>query len=189
MSRSTHNLRVAAHIPDFLTTVDVIEALHNHDHCLTLQALTKGHQEIPTNDEAASDPYFSPEHIGKIKTYEVTEAITIIPGIGEWGRKYITFPVCFQNTPSGLKTRANAAGGVVLHAEYLVLPGGADSEVDGEGEGVGDAQWVLVEDITVECSWWLMPFVRSTMETAHRDIVRKVVEKVVYQHRSRISNQ
>ena len=186
MSRSSHNLRVTAHIPDFLSTADVIAALHDHDHCLTLQALTQGYKEIPTSNDATSDSFFSPEHIGKIKTYEVTEGIVIIPGIGEWGKKYITFPVYFQDTPSGLKTRADAVGGVVLHAEYIVLPGGADAEVDGEGEGVGDAKWVLVEDVIVECSWWLMPFVRKTMETAHKDIVRKVVEKVAYQHRARI---
>ena len=51
------------------------------------------------------------------------------------------------------------------------------SEVEGEGMGVGDAQWVLVEDVEVSCAWWLMPFVKGKMEQAHRDVCRKVIEK------------
>lgn len=52
-----------------------------------------------------------------------------------------------------------------------------------EGLGIGDAEWVLVEDVEVSCSWWLMPFVKGKMEQAHRDVCRKVVEKVEMQRR------
>lgn len=141
---------------------------------------------MPTTDAAIlADPYFSPPtETTPIKTYEVTEGVIIIPGIGEWGKKYITFPARFQDTESGLKTRADASAGVVVRAEWRVQAGGADGEVDGEGEGVGYADWVLVEDVTVECSWWLMPFVKRSMEGAHRDICRKLVEKVEFLKRS-----
>jgi len=61
-----------------------------------------------------------------------------------------------------------------------VLKGSSiDGEVEGEGAGLGDVDWVLVEDVEVQCSWWMMPLVRGKMEEAHRDICKKVVEKVV----------
>ena len=37
---------------------------------------------------------------------------------------------------------------------------------------------MLVEDVEVICSWWKMPFVKGKMEAAHRDICKKVIEKV-----------
>ena len=51
--------------------------------------------------------------------------------------------------------------------------------LEDEGEGLGQIEWVLVEDVEVICAWWMMPLVRGKMEEAHRDICRKVVEKVV----------
>ena len=71
-----------------------------------------------------------------------------------------------------------------MRAEFRVIRGGADEgEVDGEGEGVGFAEWVLAEDIELQCPWYMMPFVRKTMEAAHRDICRKIVEKVEMEKR------
>jgi hypothetical protein len=186
MPRSSHTFKVAVLIPDPLTPADIISALHIHSNCLTLQALTTGHKEIPTTNAAVlADPYFSPSaDTSSIKTYEVTEGVIIIPGVGDWGKKFITFPANFQNTLSGLKTRADAPAGVVVRAEYNVQPGGADAEVDGEGQGIGYAEWVLVEVATVECAWWLMPFVKGSMEGAHRDICRKLVAKLMRQKRA-----
>lgn len=105
-----------------------------------------------------------------------------MPGVGEWGKKYIKFPSCFQDTKHGIKTRADASG-VIIRAEFRVVKGGAGAEVEGEGMGIGDAKWVLVEDVEVTCNWWLMPFVKGKMEQAHRDVCRKVVEKVEMQRR------
>ncbi|KAF2249951.1 hypothetical protein BU26DRAFT_399908, partial [Trematosphaeria pertusa] len=174
-----HNYHTAAAIPPHLAPADVISALHDHNTCLTLQALTTGHEKLPENPPATrKDTFWYPPDRHPITTYNVSECITWMPGIGEWGRKYITFPSCFQNTPSGLKSRADASG-VVLRAEFRVIEGWhGDAEVDGEGEGLGEVDWVLVEDVEVQCAWWLMPFVRGKMEQAHRDICRKVVEKV-----------
>jgi hypothetical protein len=94
----------------------------------------------------------------------------------------MTFPSCYQDIPTGIKTRADASG-VTVRADYRVIKGGVDGQVEGEGQGIGDAEWVLVEDAEVSCSWWLMPFVKGKMEQAHRDICRKVIEKVEMQRR------
>ncbi|KAF1836509.1 hypothetical protein BDW02DRAFT_566937 [Decorospora gaudefroyi] len=176
-----HNLHVAHWIPSHISPSLVVAALHDHTTALTLQALTTKHTRAPsTAAETLRDTYWYPPDQYPINTYHVTECITLLPGIGERGKKYLTFPSCFQDTRQGIKTRADAAAGVTVRAEFRVVANGeAGSEVEGEGMGVGDAEWVLVEDVEVSCSWWLMPFVRGKMEQAHRDVCRKIIERVV----------
>ncbi|KAK9386048.1 hypothetical protein V1515DRAFT_581348 [Lipomyces mesembrius] len=172
MSRSSHNFQFTAQLPSSLTTADIISALHVHENCLTLHAFTIGHKEVPTTDSAVlSDPHFSPTDTAPIKTYEVTEGLIIIPGVGNWGKKLTTFPAWFQDTTTGLKTRADGpVGALVVRAEWRVQPGGVYGEVEGEA-------YMLVENVTVECAWWLMSLAKRSVEAAHRDICRKLVEK------------
>jgi len=178
---TSHHLHVAAPIPPHLSPEAIIAALHDHSTALTLQALTCRHEKVAgTHASTLKDTYWYPPDQYPITTYHVTECITVMPGVGDWGKKYITFPSCFQDTKHGIKTRADASG-VIVRAEFRVMRGGAGAEVEGEGMGVGDAEWVLVEDVEVSCSWWLMPFVKGKMEEAHRDVCRKVVEKVEMQ--------
>ncbi|KAH7412235.1 hypothetical protein DE146DRAFT_274023 [Phaeosphaeria sp. MPI-PUGE-AT-0046c] len=181
---SKHYLHTASAIPPHLSPSIVIAALHDHNTALSLQALTQGHNKLPHTDPATlKDTYWYPTDLNPISTYEVTEVIKFFPGF-EWGKKYLKFPSCFQDTPTGIRTRADASG-VIVRAEFRVVKGGAAAEVEGEGEGVGDAEWVLVEDVEVSCSWFLMPFVRGKMEEAHRGICAKVIEKVEMEHRQR----
>jgi hypothetical protein len=178
-----HHLHIAASIPPYLHPSEVIAALQDHNTTLTLQALTTGHEKLPqTAPETLKDTYWYPTDINPVHTYSVTECVTVLPGIGQWGRKNMTFPSCYQDIPTGIKTRADASG-VTVRADYRVIKGGVDGQVEGEGQGIGDAEWVLVEDAEVSCSWWLMPFVKGKMEQAHRDICRKVIEKVEMQRR------
>lgn len=178
-----HNLHIAVSIPPHLQPSEVTAALHDHNTTLTLQALTTGHEKLPnTAPETLKDTYWYPTDINPVHSYSVTECVTVLPGIGQWGKKILTFPSCFQNIPTGIKTRADAPG-VTVRADYRVIQGGADGEVDGEGQGIGDAEWVLVEDAEVSCSWWLMPFVKGKLEQAHRDICRKIIEKIEMQRR------
>jgi len=175
-----HNLHVAHHLPSHISPASVVAALHDHDTTLTLQALSCGYETAPNTAEATlKDTYWYPPDQYPVATYHVSECITWFPGIGQYGKKYITFPVCYQNTRQGIKTRADAAAGVILRAEYRVVANGElGSEVEGEGMGVGDAQFVLVEDVEVSCAWWLMPFVKGKMEEGHRNLCRMVIEKV-----------
>lgn len=180
---SKHHLHVAASIPSDLTPEDIIEALHDHNNALTLQALTTGNKKADSTDpQTLKDTYWYPPDQYPIVTYHVTECIVFIPGVGEWAKKYLTFPSCFQDTPSGLKTRADT-NGVIVRAEFRVVRGGAGAEVEGEGQGVGDAEWVLVEDVEVTCSWLMMPFVKGKLEEAHKDVCNKIIEKVEMQKR------
>lgn len=180
---SKQNLHVNASIPAHISPEEVIAALHDHQTALTLQALTTGNIKAPSTDpETLKDTYWHPPDQYPITTYNVTQGITMMPGVGELGKKYITFPSCFQNTKQGIKTRADASG-IIVRAEFRVVRGGADAEVEGEGMGIGDVEWVLVEDVEVSCSLWMKPFVMGTLRQAHQDICRKVLEKVEMQRR------
>jgi hypothetical protein len=180
-----HYIHVAAPIPPHLTPDDIKAALHDHNTCLTLQALTTGYKKLDdTKPEIKKDTYWYPVDLNELSGYEVTEVVTIMPWIGEWGKRTISFVTHFQNTPHGIKTRADAPGGVTLRAEFRVIKGDtADAEVEGEGEGIGHADWVLVEDVEVSCAWYTMPLVKGSAEKAHRDICKKVVEKVAMEKR------
>lgn len=178
-----YHLHIAAQIPSHLAPAEVIAALQDHSTTLSLQALTTGHEKLPsTAPETLKDTYWYPTDLNPVHTYNVTECVTIVPGVGQLGKKVVTFPSCYQDIPTGIKSRADVSG-ITVRADYRVIKGGIDGEVDGEGQGIGDAEWVLVEDAEVSCSWWLMPFVKSKMEQAHRDICRKVIEKVEMQRR------
>ncbi|KAF2832419.1 hypothetical protein CC86DRAFT_281356 [Ophiobolus disseminans] len=182
---SKHHLHTASAIPARIDPSIILAALHDHNTTLTLQALTQGHEKLASTDtETLKDTYWYPTDLNPVVTYKVTEVITFLPGVGDWGKKSISFPVCYQETPTGIRTRADTSG-LVLRAEYRIVKGGAAAEVEGEGEGVGDAEWVLVEDVEVSCAWWMMPFVKGKMEEAHRGICGKVVEKIIMEQRQR----
>ncbi|KAF2438278.1 hypothetical protein P171DRAFT_171161 [Karstenula rhodostoma CBS 690.94] len=176
-----HNYHTAAPIPPHVSRDDILAALHDHTTCLTLQALTTTHSLLPaTNPATLKDTFWYPPDAYPTASYHVTETIAFLPWFS-WAKYSLTFPSVFQSTPTGLKTRADT-GGVVLRAEFRVLEGSAmEGFVDGEGGGLGEVRWVLVEDVEVVCAWWMMPLVRGKMEEAHRDICRKVVEKVARQ--------
>ena len=175
-----HHLHVAHQIPSHIPPTYVIAALHDHSTALNLQALTCGHTKAHCTPAATlTDTYWYPPDRYPLTTYNVTESITWCPGIGSYGKKNITFPSSFQDTRLGIKTRADAAAGVTVRAEFRVLRNGEmGSEVEGEGGGIGDAEWILVEDVEVTCAWWLMPFVKGKMEEAHTDVCNKVVQMV-----------
>lgn len=186
-----HHLRVSARIPPSIPPSTVIAALHDHNTALSLQALTTGHKNLssPAAPETLQDPYWlQPIDTNPVESYEVKECIFALPGAGEWGRWCITFPACFQNTQDGIKSRADASGGVVVRGDFRVVEERILDERDRDGDGdeqrPGRNGWVLVEDIEVTCSWWLMPFVKSKMEQAHRELVHKIIEKVVAEQKT-----
>jgi hypothetical protein len=187
MGTAKHHFHASVPIPPHLPPSSIIAALHDHATTLTLQALTVGHERLPeTSPDTLKDTYWYPPDLHPVASYSVTEVVPILPGV----RKQITFPSCYQNTAQGIRTRADTSG-VVVRAEFRVLRGdevggsssssssGAGGGGDGGGGAGGDAaHWVLVEDVDLSCARWMMPFVKSKMEDAHRDIVRKVVDKV-----------
>ena len=182
-----HYIHVAAAIPPHLTPDDVKSALHDHNTTLTLQALTTGHKKLDdVRPDIRKDTFWYPVDIHELTSSEVTEVVTVMPFIGEWGKRSISFISTFQNTPHGIHSRADAPGGVTLRAEFRVVKGdSAEAEVGGEGEGIGRAEWVLVEDVEVSCAWYMMPFVRGNAEKAHANICKQIIEKIYMEKRQR----
>jgi len=175
-------------IPTFLSDKDVITELHDHNNILTLQALIISHKEVDpeTHHTVLSDPSF-PADPAPVKCYEVTEGLIVIPGIGDWGKRFINFPAWFQDTPFGLHVRAHPPGGVMVRAEWRVEHAGSGGGGDGsDTDGVEEqTEFLLVEDLTVECASWMMPFVGMTVEGAHRNICWKLVEKLAAEKRDK----
>jgi len=101
-----------------------------------------------------------------VTSYAISEGVIIIPGIGNWGKYWLSFPAHFQDTERGIKSRADASAGVVVWAEYMVV------------ERPGGKGWDLVEEVRVECAKMLMPFVKNSMEGAHKNICRDLCKKI-----------
>ncbi|RMZ67691.1 Nacht and wd40 domain [Pyrenophora seminiperda CCB06] len=138
---TTHNLHISHPIPPSISPSSVIAALHDHSTALTLQALTTSHTKAPSTPPATlRDTYWYPPDQYPLTTYNVTECITFCPGIGAYGRKYITFPSSFQDTRTGIKTRADAAAGVTVRAEFRVVRSGVGG-YGGWGWGWGCWCW------------------------------------------------
>lgn len=145
----------------------------------------------PGHRRDASDTT-DPGYGGPFASFNVYERIPLIPGIAS---KEISFPVAFQDVPDGVRCRADAPGGVTLWTEFKVRPKGPGSDGEsggdassGEGSGWSPGAWEaevdrrrgyeLVEEVTVETNTLLMPFVARSMEGAHREICRKVLDEV-----------
>lgn len=126
----------------------------------------------------------------RLTVYNVYQRIPLIPGIAS---KEINFPVTFQDLPDGIRCRADAPAGVIVWSEYMVRAKPPDSEgsaVAAAGSGPAAAaggweaevdrqrEYELVKWVTVETNSLLMPFVARTMEDAHREICRKVLDDV-----------
>jgi hypothetical protein len=135
--------------------------------------------------DIADDPFFLVDGL-KIATFNIYERITFIPGIAS---KEIHFPVTFQSVRDGIRTRADAPGGVTLWSEFTVeRKQGDEWQSPSPDEPAPYGKWnpgkeeegayELVESVTVETNTLLMPFVARSMEGAHRDICQKVIEEV-----------
>lgn len=172
MSRASHTVLVQVDIPPELPPDQVIDALHNHFNVMTLQPLVQSVKAVPRDQIQGAymgrteETHFdaSPE---EIHHYEVTEKIVFVPGVGDWGKKDITFPARFKNTMSGIKSWADAPAGVTVQADWTVKPQ--------EGKR---GRWLLEEHAIVECSSYMMPFVRKSIDAAHAEICQHLLDRV-----------
>ena len=173
MPPKSHTFRITLPLPPSVSADTAVGALHLHSNTLTLHPLVVSFKEIPTDAIAgASDAFFSTEESKPIKAYEVTESVQVVPGIGSWGKKRVTFPAIYQDTTDGVKTRADATGGVIVKAQWHVQQITGASRNEGNVEG----GWELVEDVTFECPALLMPFVKRSAEDSHRKVCERLIE-------------
>lgn len=197
--RKQHKLVVRTPLPRYLPPQEVVNALRTYIPVIKHQPLVTRYERATALPECASDPFFhggSPienpgvDHNpadsyndGAFVTFRVFERINLIPGVAS---KEINFPATFQDVPGGVRCRADAPGGVTLWIEYKVRP--KPQKLDDPASSAAGPDWEaevdrrrgfeLVEWVTVETSSLLMPFVARSMEGAHKDICRKVVDEV-----------
>ncbi|KAL6831509.1 hypothetical protein J3E69DRAFT_329598 [Trichoderma sp. SZMC 28015] len=177
MARATHIYNAEYPIPSNVSTNDVIDVLHFHGNLLTVQPQLASYSEISSTEASDFDTYFDNLDY-PVKVYKAIEKIMIIPGIGDWGKYPTTIIVTFQNTIDGLKSRAVASAGVVVTATYTINKANKQgSKCDtNDGDSLGDDSWILSQNVVLECSSWLMPFVKQNMEGAQRNMCQNLVK-------------
>jgi hypothetical protein len=197
MHRKTHALKVSVPIPPHITPDEVISLLHTHAPILKQQAFVTSWQEISHVDldqairndldffKAARHDAVPAPGEPEVKIYSVTEAVPLIPHVGKWAEKAITFPSRMQNVRNGVRAQANAPGGIIVKSDFRVEKADINSIIDGriksesDGEGEGSSLWQLTEESEIEANSLLLPLVAGDMEKAHLDLCKKVIQMLV----------
>ncbi|KAJ3035194.1 hypothetical protein HDV00_004263 [Rhizophlyctis rosea] len=197
MNKTIYEVTITEHLPPTVNPEAALRLLHDHHRLCGLQPLVTNVQFVhtiqphdatpatssPSNPSIRNapqplpdpptlrsfsttfstiDPNTSP-NTNPVRLYDVHERITLIPCLGNWASINIRFPVYYQNTENGVRAMASAAAGTTVLCVYTVHPG-----EDGQGTS-------LVEIASVECPALLMPFVKGSMEKAHREMMRNIV--------------
>ncbi|KAF9876429.1 hypothetical protein CkaCkLH20_05837 [Colletotrichum karsti] len=175
-----HNLTIRIPLPGMLPAEAVIETLQSQSPVIRHQPLITRFEKVPVALDTIVDDDFFLETGFKIASYKIYEKVTVVPGV----KTEISFPAILQNIPNGLRSRASAPGGVRVWSEWLVVPR-PDERWPGEHSAPGgklgayvDGDYDLVENVRVETSRILMPLVKGQMESAHREMLRKVLDEV-----------
>jgi len=182
--RVSHSRSVSTRIPESVDPNAIIRVLHDQLNFIQLNPVIIGINQVPTDPATYENKWFQTSKTqDPIETYMISSMITIIPGIGPRGKKQIQFPTCLRNTESGIKTSADAPFAVSVGSQWMVQPDtthGAAGRNSGSFfrmfNAHGDSGWIIVVERTVECIWWLMPFVAYTYDGVHASISRDLVK-------------
>ncbi|KUI55864.1 hypothetical protein VP1G_03292 [Cytospora mali] len=209
--RSQHHLTVRLPLPRDLPPDLIISALQSYTPILKHQALVTNYQQTSIDLAALqADPFFRADGLDPA-AFTVYERVTFLPGVAK-EISFPVLVQRFQNgiraraaAPAGVSVysqhvvnRKGAAGGAV--GEGAIEDGGrwlredramqarmekvSSKEIVDKVSGGGEAgEYEMVETVSVECNSMLMPFVKGSMEAAHRDICRKIIEELMGQLR------
>lgn len=164
MFLATHTFKVSTPIPAGVTEETMMSVIQDYENMFKLQPLIVKSREVPVPDTEIDyeDPHFK---LGDpMKGYIITDRLQIIPGI-DAAHTFIDYPALLQTSADGVRSLAHAAAGVVVKGFWHV------ERASGSEDGL-----VLVEDTVAEAFVLLMPFVKNTMETAHRELSKKLVD-------------
>jgi hypothetical protein len=175
MSPPSHSLTVTGDIPLHVSPENAIRLLHDHVALILLQPLVTSAVAVPAppgfhfSGPGEEAHFGGPNSLAHLHHYTVSETITLIPGIGAWGKKSISFDARFLDTPEGVKGYSDAGLGVGVYSTFTVQP----------KEG-GEGGWVLRQDVRAECPWLLMPLIKLSFQTAqegwHKNVIAKLAE-------------
>ncbi|TDZ65922.1 hypothetical protein CTRI78_v003438 [Colletotrichum trifolii] len=174
------DLTIRIPLPSRLPASAVIEALQSQSPMIRHQPLITRYERVPVAlDSVVADSWFL-EIGSKISSYRIYEKVTVVPGVF---KTEISFPAVLQSIPGGLRSRAEAPGGVRVWSEWIVVPR-PEERWPGErtkGGKLGayvEGDYDLVETTRLQTSRMLMPLVKGQMESAHRDLCAKVLDEV-----------
>ena len=163
-------------IPGFIPRQLALDILHSHSEVITLNPLVTDHRAIQAPSNAAADEYYS-------TWYEITEKIQFVPGMGKMGSGNIKFNGCFHNMPWGLQTHIYAPMNVDLRNKYRIAgnqPGFEPPEVIEMGLkalGAPSEGLYLQEDIEIKCNLTMVSFVKSQLQKAGGEMVKRIIKK------------
>ncbi|KAJ9134125.1 hypothetical protein NKR23_g10340 [Pleurostoma richardsiae] len=186
--RATHTLTLHFPLPSYLSPDLVLERLHAYEPLITPHPYLVRFRRRPVPlADLVDDPFFT-DTGRRLAAYEVTERIVLLPSglVGGGGSrlaavcsKDVRVPAVFQSFDTGVRCRADAQGGVRVWSTYEVVRRRPSAEGEEEVVSPGAGDWELVETATLECASWMKGFVAKSLETAHRDICRRMIDEMV----------
>ncbi|KAH8690518.1 hypothetical protein BGW36DRAFT_328352, partial [Talaromyces proteolyticus] len=159
-------------LPSFIPRQLVLSILHSHSEIITLNPLVLSHHPIKAPRDAPAEEYYS-------TWYEIIERIQYVPGAGKIGSGKISFNGCFHDVPWGVQTHIYAPMGIDLRHNYRVAgnqpgepPEHRELGINAPAEGL-----YLREDIEIRCNFTMTGFVKSTLKSATKVLVDRLIKK------------
>ncbi|KAL5343996.1 hypothetical protein BJX70DRAFT_6061 [Aspergillus crustosus] len=161
--RISNTRTVTFNVPGSANPDVILNSLHDQVGFIRLNPVITSINHLPTDPAENDDEWFSAaESDHPVETYILTSTIIVIPGIGPWGERKIEFATTLRNTKTGVKTKADAPFGVSVRSHWNILRDDLDS-------------WDLTVERTIECVWWVLPFVAYTYDDVHARVSRELI--------------
>jgi len=166
-------------LPAELSPDLVLAALQTYEPLITPNPYMKSYRRRPVDlSEIIDDPFFR-EDGRKLAAFEVIDRIVLIPGVAS---KEVIIPCVMQAFDGGVRCRSYAQGGVKVWSTWTLRPAARDKEAALAADAADEAAaWEIVEDARVECSPLVKPFVGKSFASAHKEILRRVVDEIIRQ--------
>ncbi|PYI35336.1 hypothetical protein BP00DRAFT_492505 [Aspergillus indologenus CBS 114.80] len=172
--RVSNTRTVTAEIPASANPDTIRQLLQDQPLFIRLNPVVTGINLAPTAPERYEDEWLqTPEAEPPIQTYVLSQAITMLPGTSGWGQKHIQFETWLRDTPTGVKTRADAPFGVSVASHWAVEPTALLSDPQ---DPQGPRDWRITVQRRITCVWWMMPFVAYTYDEVHASVLRDLIE-------------
>ncbi|KAK8228943.1 hypothetical protein HDK90DRAFT_527278 [Phyllosticta capitalensis] len=144
---------------------------------ISLNPLVQSYELLHDPDYAAlglPPPPPPPEGAQKCETYRITDALPVAFGGRTWWTGETTYVARFEDGAAGhMATQTRAAWGVSNTALWSLKT--RTVTVPGEGE---EDVVELTESIEVRVPFFLKPFVKATVDKAHRELREAFVERL-----------
>ncbi|KAH6880699.1 hypothetical protein B0T10DRAFT_495127 [Thelonectria olida] len=158
--RSRWDTTASASIPSHVPAKVILQHVQSLVPTLQVNPSVTGFDEVsPNPDDIAKDPFFGPWDESE-RAFTVRETIYLAPGL----TKDLVWPIAFQLTPTGARSRGDVSAGVVCWTLWTVRrcqdgsSPASDTTSSSTSTHAGD-EWELCGDLIIEGNRLIMPFV------------------------------